>query len=59
MAPIGVQSIFHPDKETGIAEVCEELEVPFTLSTAGTSTIEDAAKANGNGKRFFQVRMIG
>ncbi|ESZ92254.1 oxidoreductase [Sclerotinia borealis F-4128] len=55
MAPIGVQGIFHPDKETGVAEVCEELGVPFILSTAATSTIEEVAEANRKGNRFFQL----
>lgn len=55
MAPIGVQSIFHPDKETGLSEVCAEIGVPFIMSTAASSTIEEVAKANGNGPRWFQL----
>ncbi|CZT42737.1 probable L-lactate dehydrogenase [Rhynchosporium secalis] len=55
MAPIGVQSIFHEDKETGLAQVCSEIGVPFVLSTASSSTIEEVAKANGNGKRWYQL----
>ncbi|KAL4917722.1 FMN-dependent dehydrogenase [Aspergillus aurantiobrunneus] len=59
MAPIGVQGLFHPDKETGLAEVCAEVGVPYTLSTASTSSIEDVAKANGDGKRWFQLYWPG
>lgn len=55
MAPIGVQSIFHPDKETGLSEVCAEIGVPFIMSTAASSTIEEVAKASGNGPRWFQL----
>jgi lactate 2-monooxygenase len=55
MAPIGVQSIFHEDKETGVAEVCAEIEVPYILSTASTSSIEDVAAASGKGTRWFQL----
>jgi lactate 2-monooxygenase len=55
MAPIGVQSIFHEDKETGLAEVCAEIDVPYILSTASTSSIEDVAAASGKGPRWFQL----
>jgi isopentenyl diphosphate isomerase/L-lactate dehydrogenase-like FMN-dependent dehydrogenase len=55
MAPVGVQSIFHEDKETGLAEVCAELGVPYILSTAATSTIEEVAAASGDGPRWFQL----
>lgn len=55
MAPIGVQSIFHEDKETGLAEVCAEIGVPYVLSTASSSSIEEVAEANGNGPRWYQL----
>ncbi|KAL5339620.1 FMN-dependent dehydrogenase [Aspergillus crustosus] len=59
MAPVGVQSLFHDDKETGLAEVCSEVGVPYTLSTASTSSIEDVAAANGDGQRWFQLYWPG
>ncbi|KAL1979716.1 hypothetical protein VTN96DRAFT_5260 [Rasamsonia emersonii] len=55
MAPVGVQSLFHDDKETGLAEVCAEVGVPYILSTASSSSIEDVAAASGNGKRWYQL----
>ncbi|RAL11044.1 lactate 2-monooxygenase [Aspergillus homomorphus CBS 101889] len=55
VAPVRVQSIFHEDKETGLAEVCGQTGVPYILSTASSSSIEDVAKANGDGKRWFQL----
>lgn len=55
MAPVGVQSLFHEDKETGLAEACAEVGVPYTLSTASTSSIEDVASASGDGKRWYQL----
>jgi lactate 2-monooxygenase len=55
MAPVGVQGIFHEDKETGLAEVCGEVGVPYTMSTASTSSIEDVAAANKDGKRWYQL----
>lgn len=55
MAPVGVQSIFHADREIGLSKVCAEIGVPYILSTAASSTIEDVAKSNGDGKRWYQL----
>jgi len=55
IAPVGVQSIFHHDKEIGVAEIAAEIGVPYILSTAASSTIEEVAKANGNGRRWYQL----
>lgn len=55
IAPVGVQSIFHPDKEIGVAEIAQEIGLPYILSTAASSTIEAVATANGGGVRFFQL----
>lgn len=55
IAPVGVQVIYHNDREVGTAEVAAELGVPFILSTASSSSIEDVAKANGNGRRWYQL----
>lgn len=55
MGPVGVQGIFHDDKETGLSKVCAEVGVPYVLSTAATSTIEEVAESNGEGKRWYQL----
>ena len=55
IAPVGVQTIFHIDKELGVAEIATEIGVPYILSTASSSTIEEVAKANRDGVRFFQL----
>ena len=55
IAPVGVQSIFHQDKETGVAEVAAEIGVPYILSTASSSSIEAVATASGDGTRWFQL----
>lgn len=55
VAPVGVQTIFHLDKETGVAEIANEIGVPYVLSTASSSSIEDVAKANGDGTRWYQL----
>jgi len=54
-APIGVNKIYHPDGELAVAKVAGELGLPYCLSTAGSQSIEDVAKANGQGPRFFQL----
>lgn len=55
IAPVGVQTIFHTDKELGVAEVATGMGVPYILSTASSASIEDVAKASGDGVRFFQL----
>ncbi|KAI9817480.1 MAG: hypothetical protein M1827_001090 [Pycnora praestabilis] len=55
IAPVGVQTIFHGDKETGVAEIATEIGVPYILSTASSASIEEVAEASGNGDRWFQL----
>jgi lactate 2-monooxygenase len=55
MAPVGVQQIFHEEKETGLASACAEIGVPYILSTASSSSIEEVAEASGDGKRWYQL----
>ncbi|KAJ5083202.1 hypothetical protein N7456_012629 [Penicillium angulare] len=55
MAPVGVQAIFHEDRETGLAEVCAEEGLPYTMSTANTCSTEDLAAANKDGERWYQL----
>lgn len=45
MAPVGVQSAYHQDAETGVATACAELGVPFICSTASSTSIEDIASS--------------
>lgn len=56
-APIGINKIYHKDGELPVAKVAAELNLPYCLSTAGSTAIEDVGKANGNGPRFFQLYM--
>ena len=55
IAPVGVQQIFHADKEVGMASIATELGLPYILSTASSSTIEEVAVASGAGHRWFQL----
>lgn len=54
MAPIGVQSWFHEDKEIGTAKACAALRVPFTLSSASATGIEELSEAV-EGPKWFQL----
>ncbi|WP_199442455.1 lactate 2-monooxygenase [Umezawaea beigongshangensis] len=55
LAPIGVQSIVHPDGELATARAAAELGVPMVLSTASSHTLEAVAEASGDGPRWFQL----
>lgn len=54
-APVGVQSIVHSEGEEATARAAEEVGIPMVLSTAATRSIEQVAKANGNGQRWYQL----
>ncbi|KAK6067607.1 FMN-dependent dehydrogenase [Seiridium cupressi] len=54
-APIGVQSVYHEDREIGTASACAELGVPYIMSTASSSTFEEIATASGSNPRWFQL----
>jgi isopentenyl diphosphate isomerase/L-lactate dehydrogenase-like FMN-dependent dehydrogenase len=55
LAPLGVQSIVHPDGELATARAAAALGVPMVLSTASSYTLEEVAEANGDGPRWFQL----
>jgi lactate 2-monooxygenase len=55
MAPVGVNKIFHPLGEIVAAKAAAKENVPYIMSTASSTSIEDVAKAKGGGTRFFQL----
>ncbi|SCU92723.1 LAFA_0F12442g1_1 [Lachancea sp. 'fantastica'] len=55
VAPVGVQKIFHPDGEMAAAAAAAQENVPYIYSSAAATSIEDVAKANGNGVRWYQL----
>lgn len=56
MAPVGVQTLFHPTGERATAKVFGELGLPYTLSTATSTGFADVAEANGDGSpRWYQL----
>lgn len=70
-APIGINRIYHRMGEVAVAKVAGELNLPYCLSTAGSTSIEEVGRANESGKeaspsssssslsspRFFQLYM--
>ena len=55
LAPIGVQSIVHPEAEVAVARAASSLGVPIVLSTASSKSMEEVAEAMGDTPRWFQL----
>lgn len=55
MAPIGVQSLAHPDGEQESARAARTLQLPFCYSSAATRSPEEVAEAAGDCPRWFQL----
>jgi len=55
LAPIGVQSIVHPEGELAVARAAGAQRLPFILSTAASHSMEDVAEAAGAGGRWYQL----
>ena len=55
LAPVGVQSIVHPDAELAAARAAAALSLPFVLSTAASHSIEQVAEAMGEARRWYQL----
>jgi isopentenyl diphosphate isomerase/L-lactate dehydrogenase-like FMN-dependent dehydrogenase len=55
IAPMGVQTLAHPDGELATARAAAELGLPYIHSTAAAHSFEQAAEANGDGPRWYQL----
>ncbi|GHH00530.1 lactate 2-monooxygenase [Streptomyces lanatus] len=55
LAPVGVLSIMHPDAEIAAARAAAAQGVPFTLSSASSTPMEQVAEAMGDAERWFQL----
>lgn len=55
IAPVGVQRIFHQDGEIATAKAAQKEHVTYILSTASATSIEDVARANEGGSRWYQL----
>jgi lactate 2-monooxygenase len=59
LAPIGVQTLVHPDGERASAAAAGALGVPIVVSTASATSLEDVAEANGDSPRWYQLYWPG
>jgi lactate 2-monooxygenase len=55
LAPVGVQSIVHPEAELAVGRAAAAQRLPFILSTAASHSIEDVAAAVGEASRWYQL----
>ena len=55
LAPTGYTRMMHNDGEKAVARVASRFNVPYTLSTVGTTTVEDVAAAAPEGNNWFQL----
>ena len=54
-APTGFTRMLHTEGERAVASVAQEIGVPYTLSTMGTTTIEDLAASAPSARLWFQL----
>ncbi|MFJ4466599.1 lactate 2-monooxygenase [Streptomyces sp. NPDC089424] len=55
LAPVGVLSIMHPDAECAAARAAAAQGVPYVLSSASSTPLEQVAEAMGDAERWFQL----
>jgi isopentenyl diphosphate isomerase/L-lactate dehydrogenase-like FMN-dependent dehydrogenase len=55
IAPVGVQTLAHPDGELATARAAAALRLPYIHSTAAAHSFEQAADANAGGPRWYQL----
>ena len=58
IAPTGFTRLMQTEGETAGAGAAAAAGIPFTLSTLGTTTIEEVAKVNPNGRNWFQLYVM-
>ena len=54
-APTGFTRLMHHSGERAVVSVAAKAGIPYTLSTMGTTTIEDVAAAAPGARRWFQL----
>ena len=55
LAPVGVQSIVHPDGELASMRAAAALGLTAVMSTASSYSTEEVAEAAGDGSRWYQL----
>ena len=59
LAPIGVQTLVHPDGERATARAAASLGLPLVVSTASATSLEEIAEASGDAPRWYQLYWPG
>jgi len=54
-APTGFTRMMNHEGESAVVRVAEQIGIPYTLSTMGTTSIEDVAAAAPNARKWFQL----
>lgn len=57
IAPTGFTRMMHSEGERAVSRAAEKFGIPFSLSTLGTTSIEDVVSAAPNGTNWFQLYM--
>ncbi len=55
LAPTGFTRMMHYQGETAVAHEANNARIPYSLSTMGTTSIEDVAKLTPDTQRYFQL----
>jgi L-lactate dehydrogenase (cytochrome) len=55
LGPVGVQQIIHPEGELATARGAAALGVPYVLSTASSTAMEDVVAASPDAPRWYQL----
>jgi L-lactate dehydrogenase (cytochrome) len=55
LAPTGFTRLMHTEGERAVVTVAERAQIPYALSTMGTTTIEDMAATGPNARKWFQL----
>ena len=54
-SPIGVLEMMHKDADLAVARAAAQLNIPMIISSQASFPMEEIAKANGDGPRFYQL----
>lgn len=57
VAPTGLNALFWPKGDLALARAAQRCQIPFTLSTASSMSIEEVAR-QAEGRRWFQLYVI-
>lgn len=55
LAPTGFTRMMHTAGEAAVVRAAQEAEIPYALSTMGTTSIEDTAAAGPDTRKWFQL----